>query len=417
MNQHAPGQQQRRQQARRLDATRATAATAPLSARVTMRRDTRAATTWQPTPLTALMLAPLRLFLGITFLYAGIQKLTDPQFFTPNTPGYIGRQIIAFAAGSPLRAPLLGLALPNAVAFGSLVAWGEVAIGLGTLLGLLLRPAAFFGALLSLIFFLSASWRVHPYFYGSDIVFLFAWLTLLLAGPLAGGWFALDTRLIAWFAARIPPESAMRFERWVRIGLGVQPSPFESSAAHGQAQRHVMRGSRHGRYITTTRRDFLQGALAGVAATLSAGLALTLFSKGGATPSQSTTPTIPTATAGSSETPTTNVAAGASSGTSIATASQVPVNSAMSFTVPANGDPGILVHLSNGNFVAFDATCTHAGCPVQFDPSSRLLLCPCHGAAFDPAHGAEVIQGPADVPLASVGIHIDRASGAITVSN
>lgn len=417
MNQHAPGQQQRRQQARRLDATRATAATAPLSARVTMRRDTRAATTWQPTPLTALMLAPLRLFLGITFLYAGIQKLTDPQFFTPNTPGYIGRQIIAFAAGSPLRAPLLGLALPNAVAFGSLVAWGEVAIGLGTLLGLLLRPAAFFGALLSLIFFLSASWRVHPYFYGSDIVFLFAWLTLLLAGPLAGGWFALDTRLIAWFATRIPPESAMRFERWVRIGLGVQPSPFESSAAHGQAQRHVMRGSRHGRYITTTRRDFLQGALAGVVATLSAGLALTLFSKGGATPSQSTTPTTPTARAGSSETPTTNVAAGASSGTSIATASQVPVNSSMSFTVPANGDPGILVHLSNGNFVAFDATCTHAGCPVQFDPSSRLLLCPCHGAAFDPAHGAEVIQGPADVPLASVGIHVDRASGAITVSN
>jgi thiosulfate dehydrogenase [quinone] large subunit len=362
------------------------------------------------------MLAPLRLFLGLTFLYAGIQKLTDPQFFTPNTPGYIGQQIIAFAAGSPLRGPLLGLALPHAVVFGSLVAWGEVAIGLGTLLGLLLRPAAFFGALLSLIFFLSASWRVHPYFYGSDVVFLFAWLTLLLAGPLAGGWFSLDTRLIAWFAARIPPKSAMRFERWVRIGLGVQPSPFEPSAAHGQAQRHVMRGSRHGRYTTTTRRDFLRGAIAGVAATLGAGLALTLFSKGGATPSQSTTLTTPTASAGSSETATAT-ASGASSGTSIATASQVPVNSSMSFTVPANGDPGILVHLSNGNFVAYDATCTHAGCPVQFDPSSKLLLCPCHGAAFDPAHGAEVIQGPAYTPLASVAIHVDSASGAITVSN
>jgi thiosulfate dehydrogenase [quinone] large subunit len=373
--------------------------------------------TWTPTPLTALVLAPLRLFLGITFVYAGIQKLTDPQFFAPNTPGYIGRQIIAFAAGSPLRAPLLGLALPHAVVFGSLVAWGELAIGLGTLLGLLLRPAAFFGALLSLIFYLSASWRVHPYFYGSDIVFLFAWLTLLLAGPVAGAWYSLDTRLLAWISARISHGSDARFERWARIGLGVQPSAVESSAAHGQAQRHVMRGSRHGRYTTTTRRDFLQGALAGVVATLGAGLALTLFSKGGATPSQSTTPTAPTATAGSGETATTTVTAGASSGTSIATASQVPVNSSMSFTIPANGDPGVLVHLSNGSFVAYDATCTHAGCPVQFDPSSRLLLCPCHGAAFDPAHGAVVVQGPADTPLASVAIHVDSTSGAIIVSD
>ena len=74
--------------------------------------------------MTAPMLAPLRLFLGITFIYAGIQKLTDPQFFAPNAPGYIGRQITAFAAGSPIRALLLNLALPHAALFGSLVAWG-----------------------------------------------------------------------------------------------------------------------------------------------------------------------------------------------------------------------------------------------------------------------------------------------------
>src|SRR6185312_14063543 len=112
---------------------------------------------------------------------------------------------------------------PHAALFGSLIAWGELAIGVGALLGLLFRPAAFFGALLSLIFFLSASWRVHPYFYGSDIVFLFAWLTLLLAGPAAGGWFALDTWLAAWLASHIPPESSVRFERAANVALGVQP--------------------------------------------------------------------------------------------------------------------------------------------------------------------------------------------------
>ena len=38
------------------------------------------------------VLLPLRLFLGITFLYAGIQKLTDPQFFNPSATGFIGKR-------------------------------------------------------------------------------------------------------------------------------------------------------------------------------------------------------------------------------------------------------------------------------------------------------------------------------------
>lgn len=47
-------------------------------------------------------LLPLRLFLGITFIYAGIQKFTDPQFFNPTAIGYIGRQIISFSTNSPI---------------------------------------------------------------------------------------------------------------------------------------------------------------------------------------------------------------------------------------------------------------------------------------------------------------------------
>ena len=357
------------------------------------------------------MLGPLRLFLGATFIYAGLQKLTDPQFFAPNAPGYIGRQITVFAAGSPIRALLQNVALPHAALFGSLVAWGELAIGVGALLGLLFRPAALFGALLSLLFFLSASWRVHPYFYGSDIVFLFAWLTLLLVGPAAGGWFALDTRLAAWLAARIPPESYPRFERVVGIMLGVHPPAVELPAGRRRPAAHA---GRSGRYAAATRRDFLRGASAGVAATLGAALAITLWSKGG--PTTTTAAPAATATPGVSDIATATMG-DAGSGAAIAVASQVPANSASSFTVPTNGDPGVLVHLPNGNFVAFDATCTHAGCPVEYDPSSKLLLCPCHGAAFDPAQGAAVVQGPTDIPLTSVPIHVSSATGDITVSN
>ncbi len=69
--------------------------------------------------------------------------------------------------------------------------------------------------------------------------------------------------------------------------------------------------------------------------------------------------------------------------------------------------------LPTDQFVAYDATCTHAGCTVDYDPASHLLSCPCHGAQYDPAHGAAVLQGPADTPLTSLSIHIDSMTGSI----
>src|SRR5579871_3901284 len=86
-------------------------------------------------------LLPLRLFLGVTFVYAGIQKVTDPQFFNPRSPGYIGNQIIGFAHGSPIHGFLMNIVLPHEHFFGVAIILGEIAIGLGTLFGFLLRPA------------------------------------------------------------------------------------------------------------------------------------------------------------------------------------------------------------------------------------------------------------------------------------
>src|SRR6266513_1237502 len=47
---------------------------------------------WKALHFSERVLLPLRLFLGITFLYAGIQKLTDPQFFNPSATGFIGKR-------------------------------------------------------------------------------------------------------------------------------------------------------------------------------------------------------------------------------------------------------------------------------------------------------------------------------------
>ena len=51
--------------------------------------------------LPGLALFPLRLFLGGTFVYAGIQKLTDPGFLHPGAATYIGTQLHSFAVGTP----------------------------------------------------------------------------------------------------------------------------------------------------------------------------------------------------------------------------------------------------------------------------------------------------------------------------
>jgi Rieske Fe-S protein len=94
-------------------------------------------------------------------------------------------------------------------------------------------------------------------------------------------------------------------------------------------------------------------------------------------------------------------------------AANLAKNAALNFTNPANGKASVLVHLSDGNFVAYERACTHVGVYVNYDPAQKLLVCPAHGATFDPAQNAAVKQGPATRPLPKVTVHIN-SDGSIT---
>jgi serine/threonine protein kinase/Rieske Fe-S protein len=92
---------------------------------------------------------------------------------------------------------------------------------------------------------------------------------------------------------------------------------------------------------------------------------------------------------------------------------QQKANSAANFMNPASDTPGILVRLPDNTFVAYDKTCTHVGVLVNYDPATRMLVCPAHGAVFDPAKGGAVVKGPAQLPLPKVGIQV-QADGTVT---
>lgn len=301
---------------------------------------------------------PLRLFLGATFTYAGLQKISDPGFLQPGTSTYIGTQLQGFASHSPIGFLIQLLALPVPQLTGIGVIAAELVIGILVLLGLATRWAAAAGALLSFVFFLTASWSIQPYFLGSDSVYTVAWVTLVLVGD----------------------QGLLTVRRFIFGTAGVARS---RPAAADLSRRRLL----------------LQ--LGGAAVALVWALAVLPRSRLSNSSIQAAT--------GATSAGSTPVAS--PTGTKIGLLSDLQAQGFMNFQDPASGDPAVAVSVAGGGLVAFDAVCTHAGCQVTYDSNQRLLSCPCHGAEFDPAHGAAVVAGPAPTPLSSIRIQVGTDGG------
>jgi thiosulfate dehydrogenase [quinone] large subunit len=267
----------------------------------------------------------LRIFLGITFIYAGWDKATDPGFLTAGEPTFIGSQLAAYAQNSPI-AFLLNQILDHATYVGIIVMISEFAIGIATLLAVAPATAAFGGLALSTGLWLSSSFHTTPYFLASDSAYAIMWLSYLLL--LIGN-------------RRMP---ATNFQR-----------------------RSVLRTA-------------IVGALA-VAASF-AGKALPKSSA--STPVKATTK---------------------ASGKQIIKLAQLPVGKTFNFVHSAQGIPAIVFRTKTGVF-AYSAICTHEGCSVAYKSTTKQLVCPCHGAQFDPFADAKVISGPTNRPLDKVKVKI-----------
>jgi thiosulfate dehydrogenase [quinone] large subunit len=121
----------------------------------------------------------LRIFLGATFIYAGWDKASDPGFLTQGEPSYIGTQLAAFAANSPIDF-LLNRILEHATYVGVFIMVAEFAVGIATLLWVAPATAAFGGLLISVTLWLSSSFYTTPYFLAGDSAYAVMWLAYLL---------------------------------------------------------------------------------------------------------------------------------------------------------------------------------------------------------------------------------------------
>ena len=268
---------------------------------------------------------------------------------------------------------LLSLSAHAPALVGVLIALGELAVGLSTLAGLWVRVTATGGLLLALTFFLTVSFHTRPYYYGSDIVFIFAWTVPLIANK--------------W------PEPTL--DGWIRSRARHDHDPHRRALVLGGAGALTL------------------AALTGIFAGLTALIGRSLHTDGatgatatigGPAPADSPTPSAPESTPASApaKAAESTPASAQLPGQHIVAAADLPPGRALRFT-DGNGDPAWLLHEPNGAFRAFSAVCTHAGCSV--DLSGGEFVCPCHGGQYSASDGS-VLAGPPPSPLPSLNVKV-----------
>ena len=140
---------------------------------------------------------PVRLFVGFAWLEGGWSHVTNPDWMTAGASlrSYWERAVAIPETGRPPISFEWYRDFINVLLnghhegwFAWLVAFGEIAIGVGLILGVLTGVAAFFGALMNMSFLLAGSASTNP------VLFTFA-VGLILAWRVAG-YYGVDRYLL-----------------------------------------------------------------------------------------------------------------------------------------------------------------------------------------------------------------------------
>lgn len=153
----------------------------------------------------SVILAIIRIWLGIKWTLAGFEKVTAHPAFTP--AGFL-----TGAVKNPVMDPSGAQAypwfthmtqsvfLPNAKILGFMVSWGELLIGLGLIFGCLTTAAVFFAMVMNFTYLLSGTISVNP-------EYIFLEIFLIVAGFNASK-IGLDYWVIPWIRTHIFKQKA-----------------------------------------------------------------------------------------------------------------------------------------------------------------------------------------------------------------
>jgi thiosulfate dehydrogenase [quinone] large subunit len=127
---------------------------------------------------------PIRLFLGFAWLEAGWHKATSPGWLDGGTAlaGFWKAAVAVPESGRPAITyewyrSFLQLLLDNGAQswFAWLITFGEIAVGVGLIVGALTGFAAFFGALMNMSFLLAGSASTNPVMFTLAVGVILAW--------------------------------------------------------------------------------------------------------------------------------------------------------------------------------------------------------------------------------------------------
>jgi thiosulfate dehydrogenase [quinone] large subunit len=156
---------------------------------------------------------PIRLFVGFTWLEAGYHKFSGTGWLDGGAAlkGYWERAATVPETGSPAitfdwyRAFIQTLLDNNAHTwFAPLIVFGEMAVGIGLLVGCLTGFAAFFGAMMNMSFLLAGSASSNPVLFTLAIGIMLAWKV--------AGYYGVDRYLLPmlgtpWHPGKVTPTS------------------------------------------------------------------------------------------------------------------------------------------------------------------------------------------------------------------
>ncbi len=159
----------------------------------------------------------IRLYVGYEWLTAGWEKVTSPAWVGPKAgpalSGFVQGALKLTTGAHPsvqgwYGSFLQNMVLPNVGFWSGVVAFGELLVGIGLILGIFTGIAAFFGGFMNVNYLMAGTVSTNP--------FLFVLATWLVLAWKTAGWLGLDHWILPMLGTPFAPGKLIRKDQPVK---------------------------------------------------------------------------------------------------------------------------------------------------------------------------------------------------------